>query len=117
MDVGFSFWTDIGPPLLRTIPELVGWGIGIALVVIMLRRGGGRVEKMLLIGCCLLFIMQFFNPFINQIFRWLRNMDNMTAQTYGLIRTIYSVVLGIPGFVLLVWAFWIKFRVKKPEAV
>ncbi len=116
MDVGFSFWTE---PFFKAIPEFAGWIVGIVLAVIMLRRGGGRAEKMLLTGCCLLFIMQLFNPFINEIFSRLMNTEEMsrldTARTYGIVRTIYSVVLGIPGIVLIIWAFWIKFRVKKPE--
>jgi len=117
MDIGFSFWTE---SFFRSIPELVGWTAGIVLAVIMLRRGGGRAEKMLLVACCLFFIMQLFNPFVNQIYSSLVEKENMsyldTARTYGLIRMVYSVVLGIPGIVLIIWAFWIKFRVKKPEA-
>jgi hypothetical protein len=108
---------DVASSILRSIPDLVVWVLGIVLSAIMVRRGGGKPEKMLLIGCCLMSVEQLFSPFVNYLFSVNMAMENMsrldTARTYGIIRTIYSAVLDIPAIVLLVWAFWIKFRKKK----
>ncbi len=112
-----SYFTDLAPSLLRNIPDVVVWLTGTVLAAIMVRRGGGKPEKLLLIACSLMFVMQLFNPFVNQLIRWLvmeKGMSNLgRAQTMGLLRSIYSTVLGIPGIVLLVCAFWMRFRKKK----
>ena len=48
--------------ILRNIPELLAWGFGIFLGVMMLRRGSEKAEKLFLSGCSLIFIRQLANP-------------------------------------------------------
>ena len=104
---------DVASSILRNIPGLLVWLAGIVLAVIMLRRGGGRPEKFLLTGCCLMFVEQLFSPFVNYLFGVNMAAENVSrldsARTYGLIRMIYTTVLGLPGIILFVWAFWVKF--------
>ena len=103
-------WSDIS----GSIPEFLAWGIGIALAVIMLNRGGSKAEKLLLSGCCLMFAAQFISLFIHGLTPWLRE-QKISAAEIGLIRSI-SAVPALAGFVCLVIAFWVRFRRKKQVA-
>ena len=100
--------------MLRYIPELVAWGIGIALAVLMVRRGGGKAEKLFLAGCSLMFTVQLARPLLSELIQSLllkQNMSNIDiAGTMGLTINLTFSVLTIAGLVCLVWAFWVRFR-------
>ncbi len=103
--------------ILRYIPEVLGWGIGIVLDVLMVRRGGGRAEKLLLAGCSLMFTVRLAVPLLSELVRWLeteRGMSNIAiAQTMGLAINLPFSILTIAGLVCLVWAFWVRFKPRK----
>ncbi|MFC1847376.1 hypothetical protein ACFLW5_00990 [Chloroflexota bacterium] len=105
--------------LLRNTPELVAWLVGIVLAVLMVRRGGARAEKLLLTGCSFMFASKLASPFLSEFITRLmseKEMSNIaTAQTMGLARLLLAI-LGIAGFVCLVWAFWTRFRKVRMEA-
>ena len=61
----------VGPSLLRHTPELLGWLVGVILALRMLRRGGGKAEKLFLIGCGLMFMTQIVIPFLSGLAWWL----------------------------------------------
>ena len=103
-----------GLRLLENIPEIAAWGTGIVLAVMMVRRGGGKAEKLLLAGCCLMFIIELGHPFLIELARRLSE-DRFGAVTYGAIISIPSTILGLAGFVCLIIAFWIRFRRKRQE--
>jgi len=110
--------TEIGLSLFKDIPYIMAWFIGIVLSVKMLKTGGGRVEKLLLIGCCLMLAEIIIRPFIALGVEWFISGQNLSntagAQVMGLAR-FPTVLLNFTAFVCLVWAFWLKFRVKKQE--
>ena len=112
--------TEIETSLLRNIPELVAWLIGIVLAVLMVRRGGSKAEKLLLAGCSLMFTHSLASPLIGGVVQWLASEQGMsniyTAQTMGIARLIPGLLFGLTGFVCLVWAFWIRFRKGRREA-
>ena len=99
--------------MLRYIPELVAWCIGVVLAVIMVRRGGGKAEKLLLAGCCLIFVSTLATPFVRELAYRLASQQDMsnrvTAQTIG-FASLPLGILGLGGLVCLVIAFWMKFR-------
>lgn len=105
--------------LITSIPVLLAWLVGIVLAVIMLRRGGGRAEKLLLIGCSLLFVSQIVRPFLTALAMWLVANSEVTrvqaASTAGLLRLPLSI-LDMAGIVCLLFAFWFRWRVKRTEA-
>ncbi len=107
----------INIPLLTYSPEIVAWGIGIVLAVLMLRRGGGKAEKLLLAGCSLIFFTKLANPLLHELVQWLeveRGMSNIDiAQTIGLAINLPFTILGIAGLGCLIWAFWVRFRAKR----
>ena len=53
----------VGPALVPKIPVLLMWLAGIVLSVLMLRRGGGRAEKLLLSGGAIKFTEQIYGAF------------------------------------------------------
>ena len=105
--------------ILRYIPELVAWGVGIVLAVLMVRRGGGKAEKLLLAGCSLMFTTQLARPLLSEFVHWLmfeRGMSNIAiAQTMGLAINLPFSILAIAGLVCLVYAFWVRFRSGRQE--
>ncbi len=107
--------TIAGSSLLGQTPELVAWGIGIFLAVLMLRRGGGKAEKLLLAGCSLMFAVKIISWYLGIITPWIREQA-ISAQGMGVI---YSLARGLPslaGFIYLVIAFWVRFRAGRQVA-
>ena len=105
---------------LTYIPELVAWGIGIALAIIMVRRGGVKAEKLLLAGCGLMFITPLASLLLRGVLK-----HYVFTQNLSYIGTMQSplwigvgIIIGLlilAGLVCLVWAFWVKFWTKKQE--
>ena len=106
--------------MLRYIPELMAWAVGIVLAVLMLRQGGGRLEKLFLAGCSLMFVTRLASPLLNQFVQSLPR-DGMCyseiAQRMSLLSGIPTGILALAGLVCLVWAFWVRFWKKKQVAV
>ncbi len=109
---------DIGLSLLRNIPGIVAWLIGIILAIIMLRRGGAKAEKLLLIGCSLMLANKLISPLMSGLVRWAMYDQSMSrvalSQAIGLA-SLPLAVLSIASLVCLIWAFWLKFRVMRQE--
>ena len=102
--------------ILRYIPELLAWGVGIFLAVLMVRRDGSRAEKLLLAGCCLMFITRLASPIVSEFVQSLpRNGMSYTeiAHRMSLIVGIPTAILALAGLVCLVWAFWVRFEVRR----
>jgi hypothetical protein len=122
MDVGVSFWSSstISTSLLNAVPDIIAWTLGIVLAVMMIRRGGLKPEKLLLTGCCLMSAEIVLSPIVRElVMNWIKG-NNTSALSYGqaaLYITIPQLVLSLAGFICLVVAFWIKFRVKKQETM
>jgi hypothetical protein len=104
--------------MLSNTPELIAWAVGIVLAVLMVRQGSGRVEKLLLAGCSLMFIASLASPFVRQLVYNLASQQDMshrmTAQTVGFASLPLSI-LSLAGLVCLVIAFWVMFRIRRQE--
>ncbi|MBN1176769.1 MAG: hypothetical protein JXA51_03725 [Dehalococcoidales bacterium] len=107
--------------IFRYVPELIGWIIGIVLAVIMVQRGGTRLEKLLLAGCSLMFIAPLSGLLVNgwltraRIEQGISYIEMMQSPLW-IVFSIIIALLSLAGLVCLVWAFLAKFRGKKPEA-
>ncbi len=100
--------------ILRFIPGIVAWLVGIVLAVIMVRRGGGKAEKLLLSGCILMFAVGVISICLGSMLPWLRE-QRISAQQFGLVLSI-SAIPSLAGFICLVWAFWVRFRTGRVSA-
>ena len=100
--------------LLFTAPALVPWIVAIVLSRIMLSRsGGGRAERWLLIGSCLMLGITLLRIPKVLILPWLIERGS-TLQSAAPIISIYNLILsiiGMAGIICLIYAFWKKFWV------
>lgn len=110
-----NYFELIAPSLLRHIPELLGWLVGMILAIHMLRRGGGKAEKLFLAGCSLMVVLHLARPFLSGLVSLLLREGWRSPQTPGLILSLPVGVLGLAGFVCLVYAFWLRFWRKRRE--
>ena len=108
-----SYLELIEPSLVRHIPELLGWLAGFILAVRMLRRGGGKAERLFLAGCSLMLVLHLASPFLSGLVSSLLREGWRSPQTPGLILLLPVGILGLAGLVCLVYAFWLKFWTRK----
>ena len=111
---------DISSTFIRIIPSLLVWVVGLVLSIIMLRRGGTRPEKLLVAGCGLILLKTIFSPFPRIIVDvWMNReaMSNLEAAQMTSIFSMPGTVVSLAGFIFLVLAFWVKFKVRKPEGI
>jgi len=108
-----SYLEVVGPQFLGSIPFLLAWLGGIILAVYMLRRGGGKAEKLLLAGCALMFGNQIVRPFLFGLSTLLVHEHGMSrASAAGLIVSIPTTILSVAGIVCLLTAFWTRWKTK-----
>ena len=108
----------ITPDLVSTIPMLLVWLAGIVLAVLMVRRGGGKPEKLFLAGCSSMFASRLVSSLMTGFVRWMWEQDMFTVtigQAMGWA-SLTTIILSLGGVVCLVWAFWIRFWTKRREA-
>jgi uncharacterized membrane protein YoaK (UPF0700 family) len=97
-----------GIEILRFLPGIIAWVFGIVMAVTMIRRGGGKTEKLLLAGCSLLLLTIIVTMIFLSIRPWIREQE-ISAVEYSFIYSLPNGILSLAGFILLVWAFWKKF--------
>ena len=108
-----NYLEAVAPGLLGNIPMLLAWLVGIVLAMLMLRRGGGKSEKLLLAGCSLMFVAQIVGPFLTGLSLWLVHEHGMTrAGSIGLIYSLPLSILNMAGIICLIFAFWTRWRAK-----
>lgn len=100
---------------LQYIPDILAWGAGLSLAAIMLRRGGGKAEKLLLVGCILFLLAELARIAFAELLIPYAREYGLAFQTISWFN-IPSAVFGLAGLVLLVLAFWFRFRRKRQEA-
>jgi len=105
--------------LLVNAPYLAAWIAAIVLSVIMLRRGGGRAERFLLAGSCVMFAKQLFYIPVSAVIELLivpsmieRGVSRPIAVQVFSYNSIFFGLVGLAGIICLVYAFWTKFKVK-----
>jgi len=99
---------------ISRVPHLVAWTVAIILAVIMVRRGGGKAEKLLLAGSSLMFVAQLVSPYLSGFVSWLIHEQGMSrALASGLAVSLPMGVLSLSGIVCLVYGFWLRFMAKK----
>ena len=104
--------------LIMSTPYLVAWIVAIIVAVVMLRRGGGRAEGFLLTGSCLMLASRLFSVPTILIVPLLLDNGWSTARALSVLSGVglFLGLVGLAGIVCLVYAFWIKFKVKSRES-
>ncbi len=104
--------------LIPTAPYLAAWIVAIVFSAIMLRRGGGRAERFLLTGSCLMLASTLFRSVASAVIQVLfiqKGWDALRVATVLSYNGLFFGLVSLAGIVCLVYAFWIKFKVKSGE--
>jgi len=99
--------------LFSSAPALVGWIVAVVLAVMMLRRGGARAERFLLVGACLMLLASILAIPTSAFGMWLhtsREMTNVQAASWLSIFGLIRGAISLAGIICLVYAFWVKFK-------
>ena len=107
-----NYLQEIGISFLVRIPYLLAWLVAIVFAVIMLRRGGGKAEKLLLAGCSLMFFNQLVMPFLGGLARWMVYEQEKPIAALGYIVSLPTAILSMAGIICLIYAFWVKFKAR-----
>ena len=108
-----EYFLRVGPSLLLRSPILLAWIVGIVIAARMLKRGGGKAERLLLIGCSLMLAEGLISPFTTVLIQWFIVEHRGDMQSIGLISGLVNIPLSITslvGIVCLVYAFWTRWK-------
>ena len=115
METSVSIAVFIGDFISR-VPHLVAWSVAIIFAVIMVRRGGGKAEKLFLAGSVLMLISTLARPLLKELSTWLVTEQGMSrAAASGWFISFPLGILAVASLVCLVSAFWMRFMTKKQE--
>ena len=105
-----------------TLPStiyLIAWIVAVVFAMKMVRNGGGRPERFLLIGVSLMLAASVIGTATAGISVWLfpslaeGGIDfRSIARVFGAI-SIIRTCIAVAGIVLLVYAFWQKFKARQ----
>lgn len=112
-----EYFASVGLELLINSPLLVAWLVGIILSARMLRRYGGRAERLLLLGCCLMFGEKLFSPLRGVLLQWYVAEYGPELEQLALVNSYIAVPLTLVtmgGIVCLIFAFWFRWRGDRP---
>ncbi len=100
--------------LIMAAPSLAAWIVAIVVAVIMLRRGGGRAERFLLSGSCLMLVSTLFTVPTAAIAPWLVEGGASRVEAASVLSgfNLFRGLVGLAGILCLVYAFWVKFKVR-----
>ncbi len=104
--------------LLSSVPALLFWIAVIIFGIVMLNRGGGRAERFLIAGGSIKIVANLFIIPSIMLAPWLFGQDYSTdyISTISNALTILRNIVSMAGIICLVYAFWVKFNIKKAEA-
>jgi hypothetical protein len=113
-----GYFEAVSPGLLGNLPAVLAWGAGAAVAAVLLRRGGGRAEKLFLAGVCLMLFTSLAGPIGFSIIR--NSMaGSLDLHRLAILNTWISLplfALELAGLVCLAWGFWLRFRPRETEA-
>jgi hypothetical protein len=105
--------------LVSSASSLVGWIVAVVLATIMLRRGGSRAERFLLIGASLMLVQSIIAIPTAAIGTWLMIDKGMSSVKAASVLSIYGLIrgcIGLGGIICLVYAYWEKFK-KRTDSI
>ena len=114
--------TSVALSLIPSAVYIAAWIVALVFAVRMTRSSGGRPEHFLRIGVSLMLTGAVIGAVTEGISLWLvpHLIDSGTsmrsiAQIFGAI-SIVRACISLAGVILLVYAFWIKFKAKQLNA-
>ena len=101
--------------LLAAVPALLFWIAVIIFGIVMLNRGGGRAERFLIAGGSIKIIVNLLVIPSILLAPWLIDQGYSAdyVSTVSDWLAIFRNIVSAAGIICLVYAFWVKFNVKK----
>jgi ABC-type multidrug transport system fused ATPase/permease subunit len=97
--------------LVNAAPGLAVWIVALALSIVLFNRGGGRPERLLIIGSGLMLASTFLSVFVPVIQRYLIQSGLTNVSAAGVISgiNIFLGLISLAGIICLFYAIWKKF--------
>ena len=104
--------------ILPTLVPVIAWIVALVFAVRMTRNNGGRPERLLLIGVSLMLVSSVVGSVWDGLYFSLRSWIAEAGVDYMTVGWTFSVIgivrglISLAGIILLVYAFWKKFKSK-----
>ena len=110
-DIGINFSVFISS-LVNAAPGLAVWIVALVLSIVLFNRGGGRPERLLIIGSSLMLASTFFSVFVPVIQRYLIQSGLTNVSAAGAISgiNIFLGLISLAGIICLFYAIWKRFN-------
>ncbi|MFC2072671.1 hypothetical protein ACFLUU_08265 [Chloroflexota bacterium] len=104
---------------ISAIPAVVFWIAVIVFVKVKLHRSGGRAERFLIAGAVLEIISSLLRIPLAGVSPWLfhKGFSMTYISSVTLVFGIIPDVISMVGITFLVYAFWVKFKIRNIEGV
>ena len=102
--------------IIPTLIYVAAWVIAIVSAIIMVRYGGGKPERLLLIGVSLMLASSVVVSIWAALMPWLvlkiteAGSDRITIAIISSIVNITRGLISFTGIIFLIYAFWRKFK-------
>jgi hypothetical protein len=98
--------------LVGAAPALLLWIAVIVFGTVMLRRGGGRAERFLILGAAVGVVAALSKVTVTWSLIWLTRGGTGPTNTISNVKMlgIGMSIVSAAGIVLLIYAFWLKFK-------
>ncbi len=112
-DIGIDMAVFFGS-LVNSAPGLTVWIVALVLSIVLLNRGGGRPERLLIIGSSLMLASTFLRVFVPVIQRYLIHSGLTNVSAAGIISgiNIFLGLISLAGIICLFYAVWKKFNTR-----
>ena len=110
---------DVSQVVLSVLPTFIyvaAWIVAVVFAVIMVRDGGGKPERLLLIGVSLMLASSVIASIWVALMPWLvlklteAGSDRITIAIISSIVNITRGFISLAGIIFLIYAFWRKFK-------
>ena len=107
--------------ILPSVIVLAAWIAALVFAIRMVGKGGGSPEKLLLIGVCLMLVSSLISIATPLLVPLMAAGITSPADQLSMIQFlgaagIFNALLSLAGIILVVIAFWKKFKDNRPAA-
>ena len=105
--------------IISAVPHLIrvsAWIVAVIFAAAMVRNGGGRPERLFLLGTSLMLATSVVASTAAGLMPWLISRLAEAAHDYAAIARVLSVIhivnslVAVAGIILMAYAFWRKFK-------
>ena len=105
--------------LISVAPGFLFWMVVIIIGSVMLNHDGGKAEHYIVIGASFMLVRNLLTIPSAAIVPWLMHNEYSITQATSLVSgyRIFSDIIGMAGTICFIYAFWLKFKVKRQQKI